>query len=307
MSAHKKFSSNGKLLLSGEYLVLKGALALALPLNHRHILEIQPAEGKNTIQWESQDINQTYFSGIFSKTDLRCISSNNKNAEEFISKLLAEARKLNKNFLSDDRSLRVTSRLTFSRIWGWGSSSTSINNIAQWADIDPFKLFFSTQNGSAYDIACAMRDHPILYQLRKKEPVFQDVTLFSPLTDHAFFIFTGRKSDTRSKVNSFLSSDNISIEDIEKISTLTKEICRTRDLKDLSYLIRQHEKIISEILGCNTIKEEQFPDFEGCVKSLGAWGGDFIMALSEKGNAYTRKYFDKKGMHPIFGFNEIVL
>ena len=36
---------------------------------------------------------------------------------------------------------------------------------------------------------------------------------------------------------------------------------------------------MSELLDTKTIKELLFPDFSGTIKSLGAWGGDFVLVL----------------------------
>ena len=52
-----KFNSNGKLLLSGEYLVLKGAKSLSIPTRFSQTLEVSNnASGK--IKWESYDQNK---------------------------------------------------------------------------------------------------------------------------------------------------------------------------------------------------------------------------------------------------------
>ena len=37
----KKYHAHGKLLLTGEYLVLKGAMALAIPLNEGQTLSVE--------------------------------------------------------------------------------------------------------------------------------------------------------------------------------------------------------------------------------------------------------------------------
>ena len=49
--------------------------------------------------------------------------------------------------------------------------------------------------------------------------------------------------------------------------------------------------------------EKQFPDFQGAIKSLGAWGGDFIMAT---GNEQTPYYFKNKGFDVVLNYEEII-
>ena len=50
----QKFYANGKLLLTGEYLVLDGAQALALPTKHGQGLIIEERKEKG-LKWESYD------------------------------------------------------------------------------------------------------------------------------------------------------------------------------------------------------------------------------------------------------------
>ncbi|MBK8672865.1 MAG: hypothetical protein IPN93_07720 [Bacteroidetes bacterium] len=71
--------------------------------------------------------------------------------------------------------------------------------------------------------------------------------------------------------------------------------------------IEKHEEIISTYLGIEKIKSLYFSDFFGSIKSLGAWGGDFVMAVSEKNEKETKAYFNKKGYSTILKWNEMVL
>jgi hypothetical protein len=71
-------------------------------------------------------------------------------------------------------------------------------------------------------------------------------------------------------------------------------------------LMHQHELIISGILGITPVKQQLFPDFQGEIKSLGAWGGDFIMAGSFLSPDAVRDYFKKKKLDVIFRWAEIV-
>ena len=77
--------------------------------------------------------------------------------------------------------------------------------------------------------------------------------------------------------------------------------CQT--LKDFNYLIFSHEKIISNLISRDTVKDIFFDDFNGEIKSLGAWGGDFIL-VSSINNPTT--YFKKKGFKTIFKFDDII-
>jgi hypothetical protein len=65
-----------------------------------------------------------------------------------------------------------------------------------------------------------------------------------------------------------------------------------------------HEILLSEVLKTITIKEQLFSDFEGVIKSLGAWGGDFIMVLSKDD---PKQYFYENGYGVVLKYDEVVL
>jgi hypothetical protein len=56
----------------------------------------------------------------------------------------------------------ITTHLNFPKKWGLGTSSTLINNIAQWLQIDAFTLLNNSFGGSGYDIACKITNTIIL-------------------------------------------------------------------------------------------------------------------------------------------------
>ena len=50
-----------------------------------------------------------------------------------------------------------------------------------------------------------------------------------------------------------------------------------------------------------------FKDFEGEVKSLGAWGGDFVMACTENDAEYVSRYFKNKGLDTVLTYKKLLL
>jgi hypothetical protein len=54
----------------------------------------------------------------------------------------------------------------------------------------------------------------------------------------------------------------------------------------------------------STVKETLFHDFEGVVKSLGAWGGDFVLAISKEN---PTDYFKAKGFEVVIPYSEMIL
>ena len=81
-----KFRANAKLLLTGEYLVLLGAKAIALPLRFGQELTILPGDGQH-ISWESEDINGCWFSATFNAQG-EAVDGNRREASRFVSTIL---------------------------------------------------------------------------------------------------------------------------------------------------------------------------------------------------------------------------
>ena len=61
---------------------------------------------------------------------------------------------------------------------------------------------------------------------------------------------------------------------------------------------------MSSILELPTVKESLFPDFDGSIKSLGAWGGDFVLTVSKDN---PTAYFENKGYKTIVSYQEMIL
>ena len=69
-------------------------------------------------------------------------------------------------------------------------------------------------------------------------------------------------------------------------------------------MIFEHEQIISSIIKLKPIKQELFSDYFGEIKSLGAWGGDFVLAT---GNEKSNSYFENKGFETILPYQKMIL
>ena len=75
--------------------------------------------------------------------------------------------------------------------------------------------------------------------------------------------------------------------------------------KTFEYLINKHEEVISKFSGEKILKKTTFKDYDfGIVKSIGAWGGDFILVTSKEEK--NLEYFKRKGLNTIFKMNDLV-
>lgn len=305
METHN-FYSNGKLLITGEYLVLDGAKSLALPTKKGQSLSVAISEiGKNLLTWISLDVHsKIWFTCSFSLPDLKLIKTTDTVISNTLYKIFLEIRKTNPNFLSSEQGITAKTNLTFETNWGLGSSSTLINNIASWAEVDPFALQFTIFGGSAYDIACAKNNKPIVYQLNNKEPIIKEVVFNPPFKEQLFFVHLNKKQNSRDAIKSYRKTTLDKKAAIIAITEITKQLLATKLISEFEILLKNHEEIIASIIGLQPIQKTLFPDYFGQIKSLGAWGGDFILAT---GNAATKTYFNKKGYHTILTFEEMIL
>ena len=220
-----------------------------------------------------------------------------------LKKILSEARKLNPSFLAATQGYEITTALNFPREWGLGSSSTLINNIAQWAQIDAYALLWNAFSGSGYDIACAQNNSPITYQLKNTKPIVQTAGFNPSFKNDLYFVYLNQKQNSREGIAHYREKDFNSFTQISQISSITQRILTCTRLSQFDKLIKKHEFILSEILGMPPVKERLFPDFKGAIKSLGAWGGDFILVT---GNKTAPDYFKEKGYAIVIPYSKMV-
>jgi mevalonate kinase len=308
------YQSHGKFLLTGEYLVLKGALALALPLKLGQTLEVETV-CTPSLQWNAHKPNAPWFSVVLNPENLEIIDSDEQPKAEKLRQILQSVKQLNAKAF-EGNNLKFTTRLDFDPNWGLGSSSTLIANLARWADVNPYELLKLTFGGSGYDIACATAEGPIYYQVKTEvpEPVEGPTPLVEPIDfnplfdDHLFFIYQGQKQSSSKEIKAFLAKANpVDLhKDIESVSEISRALPKCDTLDEFAMLMQCHERIISRCIGQEPV-QKRFPDFEGVLKSLGAWGGDFILATTHWDKEQVKAYFKGKGLDVVFGYKELVL
>ena len=299
------FYSNGKLLITGEYLVLDGAKSLALPTKFGQYLKITLGD-LGQIHWTSFDFdNSIWFEETISFNEIiNFKDSDNLSKRETLIKILHEAHLLNAEFLKSSLGYCISTAVTFPKLWGLGTSSTLINNIAQWLQIDAYTLLKNSFGGSGYDIACAQNDTPILYQLENSLPKVEKVIFNPEFTDSIYFVYLNKKQSSKTAIeNYYKNKKNLDI-DFQIINEITTAVLNSNSLKEFCDLLDKHEKVMSEILELSTVKENSFPDFDGSIKSLGAWGGDFVMAVSKEN---PTAYFENKGYKTIVTYKDMIL
>jgi len=299
--------SNGNLIISGEYFVLAGAKALAVPLKFGQSMKVDYfSNNQNIILWKSSELGKPWFNAELDCEHLTIISSSNSLIALKLQKLLKAIHRIKPEFFDKNKSYLISSDIQFNLNWGWGSSSTLVSNLATWAGIDPFELNQMVSSGSGYDIAASLSPTPVFYQVSNETRSIEPV-VFNPLFKGSIlFIYLGRKQSSESSIEKNLASVRKNKNLIPLINELTEKFATEKNIQEFERSIAEHEKIVSGTIKTTRIREKYFNDFEGEIKSLGAWGGDFAMAVSQLDRIRVIKYFREKKLETIFGFDEII-
>ena len=308
----QKFYSHGKLLITGEYVVLDGATALALPTKYGQSLEVEEID-KREIHWKSfDDRGEIWFEEKFQLKDILNTQPGDyqpKPENEKVSKMLFltlhSAAKMQLNYFSEEKGYHITTKTDFPLDWGLGTSSTLVANLSKWLEIDAYELLKTTFGGSGYDVAVALQGNPVTYQLHSGNRSVLSTSFDPAFKDQLFFVYLNQKQNSRDSIKQYRSQpqENLQIQ-LEKISSLTHKIISCTDILEFELLLKIHENLISQVTGLQKIKNRLFSDYDRTIKSLGGWGGDFVLAT---GGEKQKEYFRNKGYHTILNYEDMIL
>lgn len=289
-------------MLTSEYFAIDGALVLAVPtkLGQEFFFD-EKKEGKSIIFWEAYHQNKGWLKAVIDYQNWQILEANIVPSAEFILKTLKNVQALSKIKFKSTDSYYLKTNLQFPADFGFGSSSTLMNNLAEWSEIDPFYLNTISLGGSGYDIAVAKEKSAVLYQ-SKPEIQYEKVNFDPSFKDELIFIHLNQKQDSREGINLYKSKIK-SQKLVDEFSNLTRNILLCNELEKFSELMMIHEQKISEFLEIPTVKEVKFKDCPSFVKSLGAWGGDFVMSAKFEG---FKDYFWGKGFTTVFEWVDII-
>lgn len=294
--------SPGKLMLTSEYVAVDGALVLAIPTKlGQEFFFTEEKDEKSLIYWDAYHQDQLWLKTIINYQNWEILETNNQKASEFILKVLKNVQDLSKTKFRSNISYLLKTILQFPPDFGLGSSSTLMSNLGEWAGIDPFILNEISLGGSGYDVAVAKEKSAVLYT-RFPERVYKKVNFDPTFKDELIFIHLNQKQDTREGISHY-KSKTTSTELINEYSELTKMIVNSENLEEFSQLMTIHEQKLSNFLGVPTVKEKYFQNCPSFVKSLGAWGGDFV--LTSKFGDYEA-YFKNLGFDKIFSWQDLI-
>lgn len=295
-------------MIAGEYAVLDGALAFAIPSKFGQTLTVEYSESVENpkLKWEAylQD-GSLWFSTEFDLQTLEIIKTSNAKFSSKLWDVFQVIEKLNPDFFyRQSQNIYCKTQLEFPKDWGLGSSSTLIYLLSKWADVNSFELNKQTFKTSGYDVACAGFDTPIFYQQSNAQRKIEEVKFRPDFTDQLYFVYLNQKQDTQTNVAQNYRELPKDTEWIEFISTTSYNMANSKTLEEFEKWMNVHEELIAAKLKFPKVKDLYFSDYAGSVKSLGAWGGDFALITSREG---FRNYFQSKGFSTILSFSDLLI
>jgi len=297
-----EFYSHGKVLISAEYTVLQGVKALALPTQLGQSLSINYTASGH-IKWESYAHDENcWIEGVFDFNG-HCISENKtpKPILNRLEKILTVINELSPGYYQ--KGVEIKTKLNFPRNWGLGSSSTLINNLAQWLKINPYLLLKKTFGGSGYDVAVAQIGQPLFYTRNGEKPTIDPIEFSPKFSSALYFVYLNQKRDSQEAVALFQKNQHPNPRINQRIEAISNQLSQCDAQLDFNHLLKEHEALTAQLLGETPIQQRLFPDFNGQIKSLGAWGGDFILVSGDKDTPF---YFKSKGYETILPFSNFI-
>ena len=291
----KTYQAHGKLLLTGEYFVLDGAVAFALPTQLGQTMIVKPIKYPG-LYWRSKFHNKNiWFSGVFKRDSLQYEHVTDSKIAQRLQDIFKEIHRQQPDFFSTLGDSIIDTQLEFPHDWGLGSSSTLLALLAQWSNTNPYLLLKNTFGGSGYDIACAVANGPIFYKKNKEQVNVTPVDFKPTFQEQLYFVYLGQKQNSRLGIQRYREKVKTETRLVDDISAISQAITEVSTLNDFEKLLVEHEEIVARTLELPRAKNLYFSDYWGEVKSLGAWGGDFVLATSDRGDVFTKKYFNEKG------------
>lgn len=290
-SAH----AHGKILLSGEYAILDGAKGFAIPLKKGQTLQI----GKTTstdAYFISLDVEgNPWFEARFHPETLGVeMPIGTKEMLDRWMMVFEFAKQKGVDLIEKLTGIQAVFHLEFPRNWGWGSSSTWISLLAKWLGLDAWELNKHVFGGSGYDVFASFSTSPYYFTLKDGVPQFENIPWNPSFLNQVFLVYLGQKQDSRAGIAQYQSKKvNVKWEGfVDKANSCSIHLSKAENLFEFESYLQEHESIIRILIGEETIQNRLFPDYRwGTVKSLGAWGGDFVLVTGAPQNVLD--YFMK--------------
>jgi len=297
----EEYFSKGKLILMGEYAVLHGADALCLPLETGQKLLAEPSyDGLIHWKWIYRDTVLADFSLVASTLE---VIEQRVGVADWAVKLLSLIRTDAETFLLQGANLQFVN--LFPAEWGLGSSSATIASLCRMAGVNPYHVNQNLMGGSGADIASTTAKNWFIYRKSSPLPATWELPFQYQFPQNTFFVYTGKKQATASHLAEVEQQMDSGVVSWMHANDFVYRFLAVPTIPEALKIIYEHELLIGSAIGKNPVGFD-FQDFPGKIKSLGAWGGDFFMALTQQSDKFVKNYFQQKGFQTVLNWKELV-
>lgn len=299
MNYDKTIRIPGKIMLSGEYAVLKGARSLSFPVQFGQLFTFSASCNSITISTNYK--GKQLFNGFFTKKGDIVTTSSSKQAR-FMEEVLKTIVKIMHKDLPPF-NLEIASEYPLS--WGLGSSSSFITGICRFLDIHPLSVNEKMKHSSGFDVATQWKETPVLYK-KLPRPVLEEAKVDFPFANQLYFVWQGKKQSSKKSIQEF-HKITWSKNELQRITTISQELLRIKKIEGFIALIEEHEKTLSKVLKMPVL-QEKISAFEGIpAKSLGAWGGDFALLVWRESFQKLKLHLRPAGYTVVIPWSKMVL
>ncbi len=289
-----EYRAPGKIMLTGEYAVLQGATALAFPTKLGQRMQVQ--QSIDGLRWTSSDPNGEWFSARWDRKG-QFLESTDRDVANRLIRLLLTAKELNNTF--QPFAFDVVCSLEFPTNWGLGSSSTLIALVAEWADVDAMELFRKSWKGSGYDVAVALENAPIAFRINQNNNAeWHPISFCPPTPSEWYFVHQNKKQSTYSEIER-VKHKHLDVKTHQMLDDINKVVLSRPSCSELIEALSKHEAIMSDFIGKPRMKTQLNTSL--FIKSLGAWGGDFLLVHSK-----NKETVNQLGFNQIFSWENFI-
>lgn len=299
--------SKGKLMIAGEYLVVAGSKSLSVPLNAGQKLIISyNSDGPHEVLWKTFEGESQPIEFNFPIEDIDQQKYKPEGERGYLLRLLRAARKINPDFLSQKGLYVAESTFEAGLKPGLGQSSSLISNIGHWAGVDVYRLNRLMSKGSGYDIATSRADSPITFIKKCPEPAIEKVQIHDSILDKIFLVHLNKKENSEKSISLYLKLLMTKKKAVASMNSIIDRMVKAKTPSEFGALMAEHDELLSGVLRRKAVKQLHFNDFKGWIKSSGAWGGDYILALTEEDETSVKEYFNDKGFKQVLKLKDLL-
>jgi len=298
-----QYHSNGSFLLTGEYLVSEGSQAIVLPLKKGQTLVIKPIK-EDLLIWEDIYNEETLFTAVFSTDQIDIIESTDGEKASFVGDVLKTA-------MDHLASLSSLPGYYIKAIHNYpihldpGTRPALIACVAEWFNINPFRLSRAIMKDAGYGIAGARSSKPILYQLVDTSPDYKHIALNPSYTGNIYFVYAGDHEGLSGEREQIEHTGNLP-HVIPKIREINKNIIQSGSLEDFEHALLEYEQFLSGLLNEKSVQERLFDDFPGVIKPLVTHNSKFLLVTWKGSMSELREFFAGYNLQTLFQWDELI-